>query len=413
MIRINQRLSHTFRSLKFRDFRYLLLGQFGSSMGVWMDQIARGWLIYEMTSSPFLLGLTIAFRAIPMISLSLFAGVLADRYSRKKLIIISHSLSLALNLILAVLIVTNTVQVWHVILTSFLQGISHAFDQPARNVLLYSLVDRKYLNNAISLNSVTFNISRTLGPSIAGLAIAVIGVGGSYFLQAFVYLLTVGFTFKILEPPVEAKEVKPGHFRNNIFQDIVEGFNYIKSDKVILALLAVALIPTLLAQPYQNLMPVFAKDILKVGPEGFGLLLGATGIGSICGAFFVGSLSRRRALGAYLLVLATAFGGLLVFFALSRLYALSLALLVIIGFSQTGYNVLNNTLVQIHSLPQLRGRVMGVYFLDRGLMPLGSLLAGIMAEWIGTPLTVGILGASCAFLVVIIAFAVPNIKRLS
>lgn len=413
MIRIKQKISDAFASLKFRDYRFLVLGQFGSSMGMWMDQIARGWLIYEMTGSPFLLGLTSALKAAPMLFLSIFAGVIADRYSRKKLMMISQAFSVALNLILAILIVTHTVQVWHVLVTSLVLGIAQAFDQPARSVMISDLVDSKYLNNAISLNSVAFNISRTLGPSIAGVAVAVAGTGSSYFLQAFVYLSTMFFTSRITEPPlVEKREMETDQIQNNIFQDIMEGFKYIKSDKVIVALLAVALIPTLLAQPYQSLMPIFAKDILKVGPQGFGLLLGFTGIGSIMGALFAGTVSKSRSLGVYQLVLATTFGGLLVFFAFSPLYALSLSLLVVIGFSQTGYNVLNNTLVQTHSPAQLRGRIMGIYFLNRGMMPLGTLIAGVMAGWIGAPLTVGLLGASCALLVIIIIFTVPNIRHL-
>lgn len=413
MIRINQKISNAFVSLKFRDFRFLILGQFGSSMGLWMDQVARGWLIYEMTGSPFLLGLTGALKAVPMLFLGIFAGVIADRYSRKRLMIISQSLSAGLNLILAILIVTNTVQVWHVMVTALASGIAHAFDQPARVVMISDLVDSKHLNNAISLNSVAFNISRTLGPSIAGVAVAVTGTGSAFFLQAFVYLLTIFFTNQISEPPLEARKIKPGHAKNNIFQDMMEGFKYIKSDKLILALLVVALIPTLLAQPYQSLMPIFAKDVLKVGPKGFGLLLGFSGIGSIAGALFVGTLSKGRALGAYLLALALAFGVLLVFFAFSPLYSLSLSLLVLIGFSHTGYNVLNNTLIQTNAPAQLRGRVMGVYFMNHGMMPLGTLLAGAMAGWFGAPLTVGILGASCALLVIVIAFIVPNIRHLS
>ncbi len=410
---INNKIASAFVSLKYRDFRFLVMGQFGTSMGLWMDQIARGWLIYEMTGSPFLLGLTGALKAIPMMFLSIFAGAIADRYSRKKLMIMSQSLSAFFNLILAILIVTHTVEVWHVMATALATGIVQAFDQPARSIMISDLVDKKHLNNAISLNSVAFNISRTLGPSLAGIAIAVTGAGGSYFVQAFVYFLTILFTIRISEPHLVAAEIKPGSAKNNIFRDMMEGFRYIKSDKMIVALLAVALIPTLLAQPYQSLMPIFAKDILKVGPEGFGLLLGFTGIGSIAGALFVGTLSKSHRPGAYLLALALAFGVLLVFFAFSPLYALSLSLLVIIGFSQTGYNVLNNTLIQTHAPDELRGRVMGVYFLNRGMMPLGTLLAGAMAGWMGAPYTVGILGASCALLVIILIFAVPNFRHLS
>lgn len=412
MTTFKHKISGAFASLKFRDFRFLVLGQFGSSMGVWMDQLARGWLIYEMTGSPFLLGLTSALKAIPMLFFSLFAGVTADRYSRRAQMIISHSFTAAFNLVLAILIVTGTVQVWHVLLTALLSGISQAFDQPARMTMISALVDGKHLNNAISLNSVAFNMSRTLGPTLAGVSVALSGVGGSYFLQAFIYLLTMLFTSRISEPAPDAKKLKAASNGNNMFQDMMEGFKYIMSDKIILALLGVALIPTLLAHPYQSLMPIFAKDILKVGPQGFGFLLGSSGIGSVTGAFFVGTLSRDKKLGAYLLALGMAFGGLLVFFAFSPLYVLSLSLMMLVGFSQTGYNVLNHTLIQTHSPSELRGRVMGVYFLERGMMPLGTVIAGSMAGWIGAPLTVGILATSCTLFMVIILFTVPRIRQL-
>lgn len=412
MIPIRQKLSQDFISLKFRDYRFLIMGQFGSSMGLWMDQVARGWLIYDMTGSPLLLGVTGALKAVPLLFLGIFAGVIADRYGRKRQIIIAESANAALNLILAVLIVTHHVQVWHILFTGLLSGIAQAFHQPARVVLISDLVDNKHLNNAIGLNSVAFNISRTLGPSIAGITIALLNAGASYFIQTFIYLITVFFTTQINEPSRENKSNLSREKSKSFLDDMLEGFRYVKSDKLILILLVMALIPTLLGHPYLNLMPIFAKDILKVGPEGLGILMAFSGIGSIMGALFIATLAQGKAIGIYLISMEISFGIFLVLFALSPFMLLSLPILVIIGFSHTGYQVITNTSIQGHTPAQLRGRVMGVYFLDRGLMPLGTLLAGVMAGWIGAPHTVVILGASCAMLAIGVGFFVPALRRM-
>lgn len=412
MAQIKQKIFNTFISLKFRDYRYLSFGQFGTSMGMWMDQVARGWLIYEMTGSPFLLGLTGALKAIPMLFLGAFAGVLADRYSRKFQIIAAESMTGILHLALAILIVTGTVEIWHILLSALLAGVAMCFHQPARVVMISDLVDGKHLHNAIALNSFIFNLSRTIGPSIAGILVAVIGVGSSYFVQSFVYLLTILSTSQIKEPPPEQRGIQAGERRASVFHDLMEGLKYIRSDPVIFALLGITIIPSFLGHPYQSLMPIFAKDVLQVGPQGLGLLLSFSGIGAITGALFVSFLSQGQRLGSYMLALAIIFSSVLVFFALSPFFALSLALLIIIGFAHTGYNVLNNTLIQTHSMAQFRGRVIGVYFLDRGMMPLGTFMAGAMAASMGAPFTVGLLGASCAILIGVIAILTPGIRRL-
>lgn len=379
---------------------------------MWMDQVARGWLVYEMTSSPFLLGLTVALKFFPMLFLSLVAGVIADRYSRKIQIIIAEALNGVLHLALAFLIITNSLEVWHIMATALISGISQAFQHPARFVLIADLVDNRYLHNAIALNSVIFNVSRTLGPAFAGILIASIGLDKTYFAMAFIYLITVILTVQINEPPLRQRSAKKEHESNNFLGEMMEGLKYVRSDRIILALLALSLISSFVGQPYMSLMPIFAKDILNVGPKGLGLLLGFSGVGAIIGALFIGTLSRERALGTYLLAFIISFGILLVFFAFSPFFALSLALMILVGFFQTGNHVLTNTLVQTHTPNEIRGRVMGVYFLDRGIMPLGTLLAGTMAHVMGTPLTVSLMGVILALLATAITISMPTIRRL-
>ncbi|MBI4334591.1 MAG: MFS transporter [Chloroflexi bacterium] len=407
------RLSGTFQPLKFRDFRLLWLGQLSTSMGMWMDNVARGWLMYDMTGSPLLLGLTGAMKAGPMLVFSMLAGVLADRYGRKPQIIVFQGVNAAVNFLLAVLVVTGTVQTWHVLATALIAGIAQAFQHPARQAIVSDLVEEKYLGNAIALNSTAFNVSRSLGPMLAGILVALIGVGGAYFFQTAIYLLAVAWTVPMVVP--ESKNGTTGrHGREkaSVLQDTAAAWNYVRSEKTVFALLVVALIPTLLGQPYIALMPIFAKDVMGTGPEGLGILMSAIGVGSIAGALLAGPAYHQRRRGPLMLAQATAFGISLVFFAFTPWFAVAIVLLAISGVVHTCYNVLTNTLIQTNTPAHLRGRVLGIHFLSSGLMPLGTLLAGAMAGFMGAPLAVGILGFACAILPVVVAMTVPPMRRL-
>lgn len=405
---MNQKFSAAFISLKFRDYRLLWLGQFSTSMGIWADNVTQGWLMYELTGSPFMLGLTGAVKVAPILIFSLFAGVLADRYGRKPQIIISQVTNAITHLLLAILVVTHTVEPWHILAAGVIAGIAQSFQVPARQAIVSDLVEEKYLANAIALNSIAFNISRTLGPMVAGLLIAISGAGGSYFFQSAIYVLATIWTIQLSVPFHSPENGQSSSMR----ESFLEGMRYIKSDKTILALIGMALIPSLLEHPYISLMPIFAKDIMKVGPQGLGMLLSAAGLGSISGALLVATIYREQHKGPLLLGNAIVFSLFLGFFAFTPWFHLALPLLVITGATQTGYTVLTNTLIQTLTPRHLRGRVMGVYFLDRGMMPLGTLLAGSMAGVIGAPLTIGIL-AFLGFLVPLwIAISVPRIRQL-
>lgn len=405
---MNQKFSSAFVSLKFRNYRLLWMGQFSTSMGLWMDHVARGWLMYELTGSPFLLGLTGAVKMAPILFLGLFAGVMADRYGRKPQIVIAQVVNAAVNLLLAVLIVTHMVEPWHILATGFIAGIAQSFQVPARQAIVSDLVEEKYLSNAIALNSIAFNISRTLGPMLAGFLVAGFGAGGSYFFQTAIYLFATLWTAQMAVP-----DDKPeNHQRVSMTESLMEGLRYVKSDKTILALMAMGLIPALLEHPYVSLMPIFAKDIMNMGAEGLGFMMGAIGFGSIGGALLAATIYRERNKGIILLTNAVIFGIFLVFFAFTPWFVVSLPLLFITGVSQTGYTVLTNTLIQTLTPRHLRGRVMGVFFLDRGMMPLGTLLAGSMAGPLGAPWTVAILATGGILLPVWIAVSVPRIRQL-
>ncbi|MBM2832492.1 MAG: Enterobactin exporter EntS [Dehalococcoidia bacterium] len=401
-------ISAAFVSLRFRDYRLLWLGQFSTSMGMWMDNVARGWLMYELTGSPFMLGLTGAAKAAPMLFFGLLAGVMADRYGKKHQLMISQASNGLVNLLLALLVVSGKVEPWHILATGLLAGTAQAFQQPARTALISDYVEEKHLANAIALNALAFNISRTLGPMLAGILVALVGVGSSYFFQAAIYLLASYWTARMAVPAGSRDNAK----RGSMAESLMEGLRYIRSDKTILALMALVLVPSVLQHPYISLMPIFAKDIMEVGPEGLGLLMGAIGFGSVTGALLAATVYRERHRGPLLLANAIVFAAFLGLFAFTPRFAVALPFLAVVGLAQTGHIVLANTLIQTLTPRHLRGRVMGVYFLDRGMMPLGTLLAGSLAGPLGAPLTVGIMAASGVLLPLWVAIAVPRIRQL-
>jgi len=436
----------TFESLRFRDYRLLWLGQGGTSMGQWMDQVARSWLVYRLTGSALQLGTVSAMRAIPMLFFGVIAGVVADRYGRKAQLIISQVTNVILNLILATLVLTGQIRVWHIYVTALLAGTVMAFQQPARQSLISDLVGREYLGNAVALNSAIFNLTRSLGPAVAGATIALIGVDGSYYAQAVLYAWATLWTIQMRVPgeegllemirpkriigssaeqagdstmpagEVESRLARPArsssHSDDSFFGSLKEGFQYLLENHLIMSLMFLGLAPVLLGMPFSSLMPVFALDILNVGSVGQGFLLASVGVGALIGALGIASIGSFRRKGMLLLGGATMFGVSLIAFAQSTWMPLSLFCLFIAGVSNTSYTSQDQTIIQTLAPANLRGRVLSIYMLNRGLMPLGSLLAGALADWLGAPWAVTIMGASCAMVALGVAFRTPQIREL-
>ena len=264
----------TFESLALRDYRLLWFGQLSTSMGQWMGQTARSWLIYQMTGSPLQLGLVSATRGIPMLIFGVVAGVVADRYGRKPQLIISQVVNTLLNLILATLVLTGNIQIWEVYVTGFLSGTVQAFQQPARQVLINDLVGEKYLLNAIALNSAAINLSRSLGPALCGILIEYLGIDISYYIQAGLYAFATIWTIQInVRESFSLAESRSQSEKQSFFESAKEGFSYIASHQLILALMILGLGPVLLGMPYTSLMPLFAIDVLHGGATTQGLLL--------------------------------------------------------------------------------------------------------------------------------------------
>jgi MFS family permease len=397
-------------SLTIPDYRLLWLGQLCTSMGQWMDQVCRGWLIYELTGSPLLLGAVTACRAIPLLLFGIAAGVVADRYGKKAQLVIAQIGNAAINLLLAVLVTTHQVAVWHIFATALVAGTLQAFQQPARNALISDLVGERHILNAVALNSAVLNLSRSLGPAIAGFLIAQVGADGSYYVQALVYAVATLWTVQ-MHLPASADADRDRH-HGSLWAGLREGFDFVGEHRELKIVLILALAPLLLGQPYGNLMPVFAKDVLKVGSQGLGLLLAAPGVGAVLGAAGVATFSHTGARGRFMLGGAAAFGLCIVGLAFAPWMAVALPLLGIAGFANTTYNALANSYIQTAAPPHLRGRVMSIYLLNRGLVPLGTLAAGTRATFFDVRTALAVMGASCTLLVVWIALAAPSIRRI-
>jgi MFS family permease len=405
---------HTFESLSLTDYRLLWLGQLSTSMGQWMDQTARSWLVYSMTGSALQLGLVSAVRGAPLLIFGVVAGVAADRYGRKAQLVIAQVVNAILNIILAMLILTGHVQVWHIYVTGFLAGTVQAFQQPARQVLINDLVKGKHLLNAIALNSAAFNVSRSLGPAICGVLISAFGVDISYFIQAALYAFATVWTIQIRVPdhitPMRSLQEPT---EQSFFSSAKEGFSYIVSNRLILALMVLGLGPMFLGMPYTGLMPVFAVDVLHGNASTQGLLLTMVGIGALLGALTVASLGHNQGSGKLLVVGAAGFGLAIVLFSRSPVLGMAMVFTFLAGLSNAAYTSQDQTIIQTLTPSELRGRVLGIYFLNRGLMPVGSLIAGTLASFLGGPWAVTILGASCVVMVIAIVAAVPKIWKVN
>jgi MFS family permease len=393
------------------------MGQFGTSMGQWMDQTTRSWLIYKLTGSLLQLGMVSFFRGLPMLLFGVIAGVVADRYSRKAQLIIAQMVNAALNITLATLVITGHIQVWHVYVTAFLSGTVQAFQQPARNVLIGEIVGGNRLQNAIALNSAVFNASRGIGPAIAGLLITAVDTWGSYYVQGALYIFASIWTIQMRVPDIPFKIAraagKTTAAQQSFFGSLREGVSYIVHNQIILALMILALAPILLGMPYTSLMPAFAKDVFNGTANTQGLLIGAVGIGALIGSLSVASMGSRQGSGKLLIGGAAVFGLSLVLFSRSPTWHVAMIFTFFAGLSNSAYTTQDQTIIQTLAPANMRGRVLGVYFLDRGLMPIGSLLAGILAARLNSaPWAVTIMGASCFVLAIIMAIAVPGLLKL-
>lgn len=398
----------TFRALGNRDYRLLWTGQVGNSAAMWLEAVARSWLIWQLTGSATLLAVVNLLRALPMLIFGLFAGVAADRFDKRKILIICQVSSILNYVVVAVLITTGVLEVWHVLLSAFTMGASMAFIQPVRTALIPSLVREGELTNAVALNSAAYNVTRIGGPVAAGMLIAPLGLDGVYYAAAGVYVVALVCTIMLRAPPIIARMG-----RISVWGDLSETFRYVYKEKSIFVLVLLALIPVTLGMPYMTLMPIFADKVLDIGAQGFGWLYSAIGAGAFLAVMAIASMRNVRRKGLFILLGVFGFGASLAGFSQSSWLPLSLVLVALTGFTSTGAMVLINTSLLTIAPSELHGRVMAVYSLDRGLMPLGTMVVGPLADVIGAPSTVLIMGGLCTLLALCVGVGVPFARRIT
>ncbi|MBI2864413.1 MAG: MFS transporter [Chloroflexi bacterium] len=398
-----------FQSLQHRDFRLLMFGILLANGGIHLRSVATGWLVYDLTKSAFLLGLVGTATALPMLFLAPLTGVVVDRMDRKKLLTYSHSLGLIAMVSLATLILAGRVEVWHVFVFVLVYGTLQAFYVPARQVLVTELVDKDNFMNAIALTSATNQISRILGPTIAGGLLLVGGIAACFYFAGFTYGAIIVPLFLISVRSLPAADTSA-----TIWQNLKEGLRYVAGNRTMLILLAMEAVPAIFGWQYVTLMPVFAgEEVLNVGASGYAWLMAASGAGSLAGALTLAALGNFRRKGLLLLLSAIAFGLLLIVFALSPWFPTSLLILVFVGWASAMYASLTNTLIQLLVPNELRGRMMSFYMLAlNGMTPLGSLQAGTLASTLGAPASLMIGGTIVATFSLAIMVFVPRLRQL-
>jgi MFS family permease len=403
-------LKSIIRSLRYRNFRLFFSGQSISLIGTWMQRIALGWLVYRMTNSAFLLGLVGFAGQIPTFIFASFAGVLADRRNRHRILILTQILAMAQALILSFLVLFHLIRIWHIIVLAIFLAIVNAFDMPTRQSFLLEMVEeKKDLGNAIALNSSMVNLARLLGPSAAGLLIAAFGEGTCFLINAISYMAVI---ISLLMMKIEQKNVQQR--KSKVWQELKEGFRYAAGFAPIRDILLIFALVNLVGMPYMVLMPVFAKDVLHGGPSALGFLMGCTGLGALGGAVFLASRKSVLGLGKMIPIAATIFGSALIVFSFSRLLFFSLGLMLLTGVGQMILMATSNTLLQTLVDDDKRGRVMSFYTMAfMGAAPVGSLTAGFLASKIGAPWTVFIGGLICICGGFFFAKRLPILRELS
>ncbi len=402
------RLPAVFRSLRHRDFALFWSGNFLSNIGTWMQNLALGWLIIIMTGSPFLLGLNGFLASAPSLVFSLPGGAIADRLNRKKLMRYSQSAMAALALALAVLTSIHVVSIGEILVISFLMGVATALNNPAYQALVPDLVGRDDLMNAIALNSAQFNMSRAVGPTLAGLALGSMGAAACFYLNAASFLPLI-VALMIITVPMHYREEGA-----SVWGAMLEGLQFVKQNRLLIIMFTVPSFLSLLGLPFVTLMPAYAKGALHLGATGLGYLMAGAGIGAVVAALSLAARGDLEHKGRYIFASAALFSVALIFVAQARTFWGAFLWLVIAGGAMVGALTLTNTTLQQVSPPELRGRVMSMYNLSViGFAPLGNLQAGAVAEALGIRFALALGGAICLVYFVILLFALPRLRRVA
>jgi MFS family permease len=390
--------SGAFRALRYPDYFWFWSSYFVSNVGSWMQGIAQGWLLFDLTDSPFYLGLFSSLRMVMLLSFFILGGIMSDRLDRRKVMLAIQWISALSALGLAVLVSTHAIRVWHIFFLGAITSTTWAFEQPVRQALLPHLVKREDLVNALALNAVTWNGAGLLGPSLVGVSVPYIGIDGCFYVNVVSYLAVIGALLRINFPALVLAEG-----RASVLQSLRDAFGYVQGEKIIMTFLTVSAIFNIFGRSYVTLLPVFAKEVLRLGASGFGFISAGPGLGTIIGSLTLASLGRVETKRSRMVMILIAFSACLFAFAVSGDARLAFGFLVAVGALSTVFETLMNTSIQLRVEEAFRGRVSGFYGLTGGgLREFGGMQAGFVAEWTSAPIAI----ASGAIVLVIVSASI-------
>ena len=375
----------TFRAFKSRNYRLYFGGQSISLIGTWMQKTAVSWVIYSLTHSTFMLGVTLFASQFPSFLFSLLGGVVSDRYNRYRVLLTTQVASMIQAVLLTILIFSKHYVVWEILALSVVLGIINAFDVPARQSLVYEMIeDKNDLPNALALNSSMVNLSRLIGPAIAGIVLENLGDGVCFLMNALSFVAVI-ISLLLMKLPKYIKKPHP----KNVYGELKEGFSYIKRTPEISFILVMLMLVSLFVLPYSTLIPFYARDVFKGTASTFGIIDSFIGLGAFAGAIFLASLKPGHNLKKILGINTLVFGAGLVLFSHEHNYILALIFSAVAGFGMMSQITISNTVIQTTSDINMRGRVISFYAMAFfGMQPLGGLLIGSISKWIGTTNTV-------------------------
>src|ERR687898_1854243 len=402
-----RRLLAAVSALRHRNYRLYWFGQLFSVLAQNMEAVAQSWLVLEMTNSPLLLGLTGLTFSVPTIVLTLLGGAVADRTDRKRIMIFSQIGSVVMFLSLAILVITGRVALWQVMTLAFFSGCVKAFDRPSRMALLPQMVPKQDIPNAVAIGGTIWQLNKLVGPALAGMLIYLVGIGPTYL---FCLAASATAIFLWLGIRLDSQQITAS--AGGLLQNMLDGLNFIRKNEIYYTFIGMTFFNSVFGMSYLILMPVFARNVLAVGSQGFGFLQSAGGAGALCGVLLVAYFGRARGKGKQAIGGALVFGALLIVFAYSNSYKLSLVMACLLGMASQFYMTTIHAILQVNLPDQLRGRVMGIHGLAWELMPVGGMIGGVIAEVSGAPSAVAFGGAMVAGMALVVAIFLPSIRRL-
>jgi MFS family permease len=400
---------HPFAALKHRNFRLFWIGQIISLTGTWMHQAAQGWLVYELTNSPFFLGLAGTAASSPILLFTLAGGVIADRHPKRNIMLLAHIVLMLLALTMAVLVATGVASIWHVLILAFLIGSVLAFEIPARQSIIIELVGKEDLLNGIALNSAAFHGARMMGPAIAGILMGSIGLASCFFINTLSFLAIIAALVKMRFKPEEIKSSS----RSGIKKSFREVLKYIRHNPTVYTLLISVGIISFFGFPYISFLPVYARDILKTGETGLGILMGFAGAGAFTGAIGLAVKGNTSKKGMVMAAAGITFSAALLVFSISETVWLSHVMLFFVGLGAINQIATVNSLLQLTVPDELRGRVMSSFTtMFLGMAPLGNFTVGSLAHYVGTQNALLTSACLCLLGTLLILWKKPEIFRL-